>query len=143
MDNLLVMGGGFSGLVTAARAAQLEARVVALEQGTEDHYLCNSRMSSGVSNVVGWAMDLPEDELVEIMERSSGGYANPELVRAFAAHSGRSLAWLRDEGFRFEKCIPRQKNAPVGLSHRPGASRRGWIWRGVGRIFRWLYWSAN
>ncbi len=109
MDNLLVMGGGFSGLVTAARAAQLEARVVVLEQGTEDHYLCNSRMSSGVSNVVGWAMDLPEDELVEIMERSSGGYANPELVRAFAAHSGRSLAWLRDEGFRFVKMYPTSK----------------------------------
>ena len=110
MDDLVVMGGGFSGLVTAARAAQLGVRVRVLEQSGEDRYLCNSRMSSGASSIVGHAIDLPEEQLIEIMERASAGHARPELVRVYAANAGRTLAWLRGEGIRFVKMYPTSKD---------------------------------
>lgn len=104
--DLIVIGGGFSGLTTAARAAQLGVKTAVLEQGAEERYLCNSRMSSGVSNVCGWAMDLPTDELVEKIERASAGHANPELTRIYAANGARTLAWLRETGFKFVKMYP-------------------------------------
>lgn len=41
--DLVTIGGGFSGLVTAARAAELGLSVAVLEARTEDRYPCSSR----------------------------------------------------------------------------------------------------
>ena len=54
--DLVTIGGGFSGLVSAARAAELGLKVAVLEARTEDRYPCSSRYTTGVSNVMGLAI---------------------------------------------------------------------------------------
>jgi fumarate reductase flavoprotein subunit len=44
---VIVIGGGIAGLTTANRAAQLGKKVVVLEKGKEEKYLCNSRWTGG------------------------------------------------------------------------------------------------
>jgi fumarate reductase flavoprotein subunit len=89
-------------------------------------------MSSGVSSVVGYAIDLPGEQLVEIMERASGGHARPELVRAFAANAGRALAWLREEGVRFVKMYPTSKDRASWVMAPPRRFKAGLDMEGRG-----------
>lgn len=45
--DLIVIGGGIAGLVTANRAAQLGLKATVLEQGSAEKYLCNTRYTGG------------------------------------------------------------------------------------------------
>ena len=45
--DLVVVGGGIAGLVTASRAGQLGLRTCLLEKGSADRYLCNTRFTGG------------------------------------------------------------------------------------------------
>ena len=49
--DVIVIGAGIAGLVTANRAAQLGKRVVVLEKSTEDKYICNSRYAYGTFHI--------------------------------------------------------------------------------------------
>jgi succinate dehydrogenase/fumarate reductase flavoprotein subunit len=99
--DLVTIGGGFSGLVTAARAAQLGLKAAVLEARTEDRYPCSSRYSTGVSNVMGLPILSPPDALYEAILSGSGGTARPELARAIADNGRRTIDWLAAEGARF------------------------------------------
>jgi fumarate reductase flavoprotein subunit len=99
--DLVTIGGGFSGLVTAARAAQLGLKAAVLEARTEDRYPCSSRYSTGVSNVMGLPILSPPDALYEAILSGSGGTARPELARAIADNGRRTVDWLASEGARF------------------------------------------
>src|SRR5262245_24888789 len=99
--DLVTIGGGFSGLVTAARAAELGLKVAVLEARAEDRYPCSSRYSTGVCNVMGLAILSAPDVLYGAILDGSGGTAKPELARAIADNGKRAIDWLAGEGARF------------------------------------------
>src|SRR5215468_8173887 len=99
--DLVTIGGGFSGLVSAARAAELGLKVAVLEARTEDRYPCSSRFTTGVSNVMGLAILADPDVLYRAIIDGSGGNANPALARAMADNGTRAIDWLSAQGARF------------------------------------------
>jgi fumarate reductase flavoprotein subunit len=99
--DLVTIGGGFSGLVSAARAAELGLKVAVLEARTEDRYPCSSRYTTGVSNVMGLAILADPDVLYGAIIDGSGGTANPALARAIADNGKRAIDWLAAQGARF------------------------------------------
>jgi succinate dehydrogenase/fumarate reductase flavoprotein subunit len=99
--DLVTIGGGFSGLVSAARAAELGLKVAVLEARAEDRYPCSSRYTTGVSNVMGLAILADPDVLYRAIIDGSGGTANPALARAIADNGKRAIDWLAAEGARF------------------------------------------
>ena len=99
--DLVTIGGGFSGLVSAARAAELGLKVAVLEARTEDRYPCSSRYTTGVSNVMGLAILADPDVLYRAIIDGSGGTANPALARAVADNGKRAIDWLAAQGARF------------------------------------------
>jgi len=109
--DVITIGGGFSGLVTACRAAELGLKAAVLEARNEDRYPCSSRYSTGVCNVMGLAILAAPDVLYQALIDGSGGAANPELARAIADNGKRTIEWLTGEGARF---VTRalQKDAP-------------------------------
>src|SRR5262249_28302715 len=99
--DLVTIGGGFSGLVSAGRAAELGLKVAVLEARAEDRYPCSSRYTTGVSNVMGLAILADPDVLYRAIIDGSGGTANPALARAIADNGKRAIDWLAAEGARF------------------------------------------
>ena len=73
--DLVAIGGGLSGLVTAVRAAQLGKKAAVLEQSAEDRYPCSSRWSTGVINVMGLAILADPDQLYTAIIDGSGDAA--------------------------------------------------------------------
>ena len=98
--DVIAMGGGFAGMITACRAAELGLKAAVLEQKSEDRYACNSRYTSGVSQVMGKYMLSPPEELVEAIMTGTDGTARRELAQAMAQHSSRAVGWLRQQGAR-------------------------------------------
>jgi fumarate reductase flavoprotein subunit len=99
--DVVTIGGGLSGLVTACRAAQLGQRVAVIEQGKEERYLCSSRWSTGVVNIMGLAILGDPAELEAAIIEGSGGTARPDLARAVAQNGKRTVEWLGAQGARF------------------------------------------
>jgi fumarate reductase flavoprotein subunit len=50
-SDVVVVGGGLAGFAAAIRCAEEGLRPVILEQGAEENYLCNSRITMGVFQV--------------------------------------------------------------------------------------------
>src|SRR6202035_3397244 len=96
--DVIVIGAGIAGLVAANRAAQLGKRVVVLEKGEEQRYLCNSRYTYGTFHINYTDVGADEDVLVGRIEACSDGFARKDLARAVAKDGRRLMAWLRDEG---------------------------------------------
>src|SRR5215468_10392158 len=99
--DLVTIGGGFSGLVSAARAAELGLKVAVLEARMEDRYPCSSRYTTGVCNVMGLAILADPDVLYRAIIDGSSGTANPALARAIADNGKRAIDWLSAQGARF------------------------------------------
>ena len=62
--DVIIIGAGIAGLVTANRAAQLGKRVAVLEKSTEEKYICNSRYAYGTFHINFTGLDTPEDTLL-------------------------------------------------------------------------------
>ncbi|HLI21522.1 MAG TPA: FAD-dependent oxidoreductase [Stellaceae bacterium] len=99
--DLVAIGGGLSGLVTACRAAQLGQRAAVLEQGSDERYPCSSRWSTGVVNVMGLAILADPEQLYRAIIEGSGNTARPELACAIADNGKRAIDWLGAQGARF------------------------------------------
>jgi fumarate reductase flavoprotein subunit len=99
--DVVTIGGGFSGLTTACRAAELGLKAAVLEAKREDRYLCSSRYTTGVCNVMGLPILAPPDELYAAIMTGSGGTARPDLARAVADNARRTIEWLSAQGARF------------------------------------------
>src|SRR5215468_2651673 len=99
--DVVTIGGGFSGLVTACRAAELGLKAAVLEARTEDRYPCSSRFTTGVSNVMGLGIMAEPDLLYQAIIRGSGSNATPALARAIADNGTCAIDWLAGQGARF------------------------------------------
>jgi fumarate reductase flavoprotein subunit len=96
--DVIIIGAGIAGLVTANRAAQLGKRTVVLEKSTEEKYICNSRYAYGTFHINFTGLEAPEDELIDRIETATGGFAREDLARAVAKDGRRLMQWLRSEG---------------------------------------------
>lgn len=99
--DLIAIGGGFAGLTAAARAADQGLRALVLERDSDDRYLCNSRITSGVFHVASNDVRLAAEELAKAIETETASYAKPELTRAIAENAGLTVEWLRSIGVKF------------------------------------------
>jgi fumarate reductase flavoprotein subunit len=96
--DVIVIGAGIAGLVAANRAAQLGQRVVVLEKGSEDKYLCNSRYAYGTIHINYSDLEADEDSLMKRIEAATEGTARKDLARAIAKDGRRLTGWLKSEG---------------------------------------------
>jgi fumarate reductase flavoprotein subunit len=99
--DVVAVGGGFSGLIPACRAAQSGLSVAVLEARSEDRYPCSSRYSTGVANVMGLPILSEPDRLFGAVMEGSGDHAHPAVTRALADNAKRAIDWLTQEGASF------------------------------------------
>jgi fumarate reductase flavoprotein subunit len=126
--DVIIVGGGIAGLVTANRAAQAGFKPLVLEKGAEDKYLCNSRYTGGVFHIAYRDVMRSEDELYERIEEETEGRASPALAKLVARDAKRAVRWLQSEGMHFIKGGPMEWQnwvlAPPALG-RPGLHYEG------------------
>lgn len=99
--DVIVIGGGFAGLTTAVRSAELGLRVTVLERGEGNEYLCNSRYSGGYLHM---GMDNPCAEsgyLENLIKSLTVGLPNQNLAPVFATSGTRAVDWLRGHEVKF------------------------------------------
>ncbi len=101
--DLVIVGGGFAGLVAANRAAQLGLKVAVLERGHDETYACNSRYAGGVLHISYHDVMDPQPELVRAVEQITDGCADHALVTALAGTARRAVEWLTEEGASFAR----------------------------------------
>jgi fumarate reductase flavoprotein subunit len=124
--DLIVVGGGNSGLPAAIFAAQRGAKVLVLEAGTQvggTLYLSTGQMSAAGTKLqksLG-IEDTPQIFYDDIM-RISKHTADPVLVRLAVENSGPTFDWLTDNGL---EVLPGQPI--IGSTHEP-YSRRRYAW---------------
>jgi fumarate reductase flavoprotein subunit len=95
--DVIVIGAGIAGLVTANRATQLGKRVVVLEKSSEDKYLCNSRYAYGTFHINYSDLEADEESLLARIDAATEGFARKDLARAVAMDGRRLMQWLKSE----------------------------------------------
>lgn len=129
--DLIVVGGGYAGLVAANRARQLGASVVVLERGAQARYPCNSRFAGGVLHISYRNLNDPPPALAAAAIEITGGATDRVLIETVAEHALRTVRWLIDEG---AETVP---TSAVGWRQfvlappRPPVTRMDWEGRGA------------
>jgi len=98
--DIVIIGAGIAGLVTANRAAELGRRVALLETSTDEKYICNSRYAYGTFHINFAGLDMPEDALTAKIDAATAGFARKDLARAVAKDGRRLMQWLKTEGIQ-------------------------------------------
>ena len=99
--DMAVVGGGIAGLTAANRAVQQGLKVVLLERGVDERYLCNTRYSGGVIHLAFRNVKDRPEELMETIKQATSGNADPALAKALATTCGAGLRptmWKRAPG---------------------------------------------
>ncbi len=98
--DVLVVGGGLAGLVSASRAAELGATVLLLDKGS---FLGdgNTQTTTGDYYTAGVHANSAPDELYTRAMR--GGAAYPDLARVWADNCRRALEWLEGIGIEVDR----------------------------------------
>jgi fumarate reductase flavoprotein subunit len=128
--DLVVVGGGIAGLTAANRAAELGCRVLLVEKGEDERYLCNSRIATGVLNVAHTDPYSDPAVLRRAIEVDTEGHAAPALAEVLAATAGRVMAWFKAEGARIIR-VPIHGRSRWMLAP-PRALSAGLDWKGRG-----------
>lgn len=101
--DVVVVGAGIAGLVTALRLAEQGIQALVLEQGVGEKYPCNTRMAGGAFHVAH--QDVADDPNVihAAIERRTKDSARADLVHALAFDVAGATQWLKTKGIRFIK----------------------------------------
>ena len=97
--DVVCVGGGLAGLVAAVRSAERGLSVAVLEAGSDERYLCNTRLSSGVLHAAYQDITLPADELRAGLQKAGNG--DPVLADTVASDAAGAFAWLKQQDVRF------------------------------------------
>ncbi|HEV2187575.1 MAG TPA: FAD-dependent oxidoreductase [Stellaceae bacterium] len=132
--DLVSIGGGFAGLCAAVRGAELGLRTAMLEAGADEGYLCSSRWAGGIFHVSYRDVKLSPEELVDAINRQTGGEADPELVAAIAEDAGRAVDWLAAQGAVFSQPSPISWHRFTLSPPRAAIAGQDWQCRGPDRM---------
>lgn len=136
--DLISVGGGYAGLVAAARAAELGMKAAVIERGKDELYACNSRFAGGVLHVSYQNPKLSQQELLAAIEQLTAGHAQPELAKAVADNAGRAVDWLRQEGAVFMRAGTEGWRQWILAPPRPPVTHMEWKGRGADVTLRRL-----
>lgn len=129
--DVIVVGGGLAGLSAALRAAEHGLRVVVFEAGTDEAYLCNSRIAGGLFHIALDDMAAPPADVLARIEKTTSGCADPRQAQVMARRAATTIRWLRSHGVKLIKGgsdgLRRHALAPPGI-RRSGFSNQ--MWRG-------------
>lgn len=103
--DIVVVGGGGSGLSAAVRAAQLGAKVIVVEK--LDAFGGNSNLAGGLlatNSSFHQAAGLPDkrEEYVKMNLQKHGYTLNGDLIRRYIGNAGKLYDWLAEMGFDTE-----------------------------------------
>jgi len=126
--DVVVVGGGIAGMTAANRAAELGLRTVVLEQGQEQHYLCNSRFTGGTFHTCFRDPTVDETVLQQTIEQTTAGFVTAPLAAMVAREGRRVVRWLQKEGARFIKASPAEYHQWVLAP--PARTKPGLEWKG-------------
>jgi len=121
--DLIVVGGGNSGLPTAIFAAQRDARVLIIEAASElggTLFLSTGQMSAAGTKLQKskGIEDTPQSHYDDVM-RISKGTADPDLVHLAVFNAAETFDWLTDNGFK-----ARDGHPVTGTTHEPYSEAR-------------------
>ena len=137
--DVVIVGGGLAGLTAGGRLARGGHRVTVVEAGTDDQYLCNSRIASGSYQLAHSDPTLDAATLRDAIMADTEGAADPELAAVVAAVAGEAMQWLRAEGTKFIKVSHGGKGASWSMAPpRPATPSFGWEGRGPDLTLRSL-----
>ena len=128
--DVVVIGGGLAGLVTANRAAQLGLKATVLEQGSAEKYLCNTRYTGGTFHLCLREITLDPDFLHKLILETTDGFVKDDLARLLAHGGAKIIQWLQAEGIKFMRASASEYHKWVLAP--PGRSRPGLDWEGRG-----------
>ncbi|MCU0949601.1 MAG: FAD-dependent oxidoreductase [Burkholderiaceae bacterium] len=107
--DVVVVGAGITGLVTALQARLDGAKVLVLEKTTESRTGGNSRVSGGSFLVPMEDTPAARDAYFEDMLKKSTGRGPADLYRVLADRAYEGMAWLRAQGGEF---LPLRQQPP-------------------------------
>lgn len=105
--DILVLGAGGSGLAAAIRGAELGAKVLVVEKGTEP-----GGTTVGTEGMFGWGSKLQSDNNIDLpsvaeLINEENVYTNYRtdavLWKNFITSSGKTADWLMENGYAFDR----------------------------------------
>ncbi|NBP73578.1 MAG: FAD-dependent oxidoreductase, partial [Alphaproteobacteria bacterium] len=128
--DVAIVGGGFGGLTAANHVALAGLKLVVLEAGSGETYMCNSRVATGALHVAFRSPEDPADELFEAIMAATDGTAREDIARALTDNAQATIDWMRDEGCEFMQHPRRSWGMPMMM---PGREMKaGLDWEGSG-----------
>jgi fumarate reductase flavoprotein subunit len=94
----VIIGGGLAGHAAALRCAERGLQPLILEQGAEEAYLCNSRITIGAFQIALTDMRSGKDVLRRAIEDATHGHVDAVLADSFSGAAGAAIAWLEAQG---------------------------------------------
>ncbi len=101
--DVVIIGAGIAGMVTAVRARQLGLNVLVLEKSPENKYMCNTRLSSGVFHCALLTPSSPKATLEDKINLDTQAFADPLQSKTVSKEALNSIRWLQSLGVRFIK----------------------------------------
>jgi fumarate reductase flavoprotein subunit len=100
-SDVAIVGAGISGMIAGLRAAQAGKKVRIFEKSTDERYICNSRLTSGIFHICNEDIRRDPAELERLILDVTEGCADPALAKAVASDIMRVIRWMQDIGIRF------------------------------------------
>ncbi len=136
--DVIIVGGGFSGLVAANRMAQLGLKPLVLEKGTDEFYFCNGRLTGGAMHACYRDVNTAPVELEKAIGMTNPLAVGSPLSSAVANNAKRVVDFLMSEGMRFIKAGPQEYQNRVLAPPRPNYPGLHWQGRGGDVMIRTL-----
>ena len=108
--DVLVVGAGFSGLVTALRALEQRAKVIVIDKQPRGWWTPGGNMiiSGGKVHLSGCSLAAPKAEIIKAITSYTDNMIPPDLLEVTVQNAARALKWVIKNGAEFEE-LPGQE----------------------------------